>query len=184
MDYYIDIQVQPDAEMRANVLLNKVYTKLHKTLHSLKATDIGVSFPQYRIVLGNIIRIHGNKKRLEEFQTLTWLGGMVGYCKVSEVLPVPQKVVYRTISRKQASLSNAKLRRLQKRGKISSPEEVKQYKQVMFRNGLDNPYMELVSASTGKTYRRYFQFGELLSTPVFGDFDSFGLSKNATVPWF
>ncbi len=184
MNYYVDIQVQPDAEMRANVLMNTVYTKLHKTLHSLQVNDIGISFPQYKVTLGNILRIHGNKERLEKIQDLNWLGGMVGYCKVSEVLPVPQHVSYRTISRKQANLSKAKLRRLQKRGTLSSPEEVKGYKQAMFRNGLSNPYVELVSVSTGRTYRRYFEFGELLHMPMTGEFDFFGLSKHATVPWF
>ena len=147
MNYYVDIQVQPDAEMRVNVLLNMVYTELHKTLHSLKATDIGVSFPQYRVTLGKTLRIHGNKERLEEIQGLNWLGGMTGYCNVSEVLPVPQQVSYRTISRKQTNLSEAKLRRLQKRGTLSSPEEVKNYRQTMLRSGLDNPYVELASMS-------------------------------------
>ncbi len=43
MDYYIDIKIKPDAEMRENVLLNKVYSKLHKALFSLKSSDIGVT---------------------------------------------------------------------------------------------------------------------------------------------
>jgi len=42
MNYYTDIKINPDAEMRENVLLNKVYAKLHKALHTLKATDIGI----------------------------------------------------------------------------------------------------------------------------------------------
>ena len=82
MNYYVDIQVQPDAEMRVNVLLNMLYTKLHKTLHTLKASDIGVSFPQYRVTLGKTLRIHGNKERLEGIQGLNWLGGLTGYCRV------------------------------------------------------------------------------------------------------
>ncbi|MBL1320922.1 MAG: type I-F CRISPR-associated endoribonuclease Cas6/Csy4 [Methylophaga sp.] len=32
--------------------------------------------------------------------------------------------------------------------------------------------------------RRYIHFGEFLEQPVLGEFDSFGLSKTATVPWF
>jgi len=32
MNHHIDIKINPDAEMRENVLLNKVYTKFHKRL--------------------------------------------------------------------------------------------------------------------------------------------------------
>lgn len=54
----------------------------------------------------------------------------------------------------------------------------------MFSQGLDAPYLELQSASNGHRHRRYIEFGELLDAPVRGEFDSFGLSKTATVPWF
>jgi len=54
----------------------------------------------------------------------------------------------------------------------------------MFTQGLDNPYLELESGSNGHKHRRYIQFGELLDAPVKGEFDQFGLSKVATVPWF
>ncbi|MDC9727690.1 MAG: type I-F CRISPR-associated endoribonuclease Cas6/Csy4, partial [Candidatus Thioglobus sp.] len=56
MSYYLDVQIKPDAEMLENWLLNKVYTKLHKAIFDLNATDIGVSFPQVKVKLGCIIR--------------------------------------------------------------------------------------------------------------------------------
>ena len=80
-------------------------------------------------------------------------------------------------------MTEAKLRRLIKRGSIT-PESVKDYKVKMFEKGLDNPYLELDSTSSGHKHRRYIAFGELLSNPLKGDFDSFGLSKTATIPWF
>jgi len=43
MNNYIDILIKPDDEMRENVLLNKVYSKLHKALFTLKSTEIGIS---------------------------------------------------------------------------------------------------------------------------------------------
>ena len=63
MDHYIEITLIPDAEMRENVLMNKVYTKLHKRLFDLQSKDIGVSFPQYHLKLGLILRIHGTKTK-------------------------------------------------------------------------------------------------------------------------
>ena len=183
MDHYIDIQIKPDAEMRENVLLNKVYTKLHKALYSVKSTNIGISFPKYKVLLGDVIRIHGATANLLNLQESNWLGGLSGYCEITDIQAVPDNTQYRTVSRKQSNMTAAKLRRLIKRGSISA-EEAKQYKAKMFTKGLDNPYLELESSSNGHKHRRYIKFGELVDKPVFGDFDQFGLSKVATVPWF
>ncbi|MDQ7002765.1 MAG: type I-F CRISPR-associated endoribonuclease Cas6/Csy4 [Ghiorsea sp.] len=183
MNYYIDIQLKPDAEMRENVLLNKVYTKLHKALCSLKSTDIGVSFPKHRVKLGDVIRIYGNRDRLMALQAMNWLGGLIGYCGVSDISQVPAQVKFRTMSRKQSNMTESKLRRLVKRGSLA-PEEAKHYKAKMFTQGLDNPYLELESGSNGHKHRRYIQFGDILDDSVVGEFDQFGLSKVATVPWF
>lgn len=183
MDYYVDIKVKPDEEMRENVLLNKVYSKLHKALFTLKSTGIGVSFPQYKVMLGAIIRLHGTEAKLAELQSLDWLGGLKGYCAVSSLQAIPSDATYRVISRKQSTMTDAKLRRLIKRRSISQ-DELKQYKAKMFEKGLDNPYLEMQSVSNGHKHRRYLQFGESLSEPVTGEFDQFGLSKTATIPWF
>lgn len=183
MEYYLDIQVKPDAEMRENELLNKVYTKLHKRLCELQATDIGISFPQYKILLGPILRVHSTEKRLNELEVTALLGGMIGYCKMNPIQNIPDIVQYRTISRIQSNMTEAKLRRLIKRGSIAD-EKIKSYKTKMFQRGLENPYLELESASNGHKHRRYLQFGELVSEPIIGEFDQFGLSKSATVPWF
>jgi CRISPR-associated endonuclease Csy4 len=183
MNHYIDVLIKPDAEMRENVLLNKVYTKLHKAFSELKSNDIGVSFPQYKILLGYVIRIHGSEKNLQSLQQCNWLGGLIGYCDVSTIQTVPEQVQYRTVSRIQTNMSPAKLKRLLNRGTISE-ENIKQYKAKMFQKGLDNPYLELESTSNGQKHRRYIAFGDLVDQPSDGSFDHFGLSKTATIPWF
>lgn len=181
---YIDIKIKPDAEMRENVLLNKVYTKLHKALHDLKAIDIGVSFPEVNVKLGKVLRIQGSQSRLEELQDLNWLGGLIGYCDVSEIKEIPKVgVSYRTVSRVQSSMTQAKLRRLIKRNNLSD-EDIKAYKAKMFLQSLDLPYLELFSTTRNKLYRRYIQHGELKNSSTNGKFDQFGLSKNATIAWF
>ncbi len=108
---------------------------------------------------------------------------MKGYCDVSEIMLVPKNSKFRTASRKQTTMSQAKLRRIIKRESISK-EETKRYKEKMFSKKLNEPYLELLSLSNRKKYRRYIEFGELLDQPVYGKFDQFGLSKTATVPWF
>jgi CRISPR-associated endonuclease Csy4 len=183
MNNYMNIKLSPDTEMPLNRLLNSVYSKLHKALYDLNSNNIGISFPYYKVTLGNLLRVHGSASELEKIQHANWLGGMSGYCSISEILPVPGDAKFRTISRKQTTMSQSKLKRLLNRGSITE-DEVKSYKAKMFTKGLDNPYLELVSGSNGHKHRRYIEFGELLDQPVNGEFDQFGLSKTATVPWF
>jgi CRISPR-associated endonuclease Csy4 len=184
MNSYNNIQIKSDAEFPENVLLNITFTKLHKALHNCKQTSIGVSFPNYKVKLGDVIRLYGDEASLDALQQSNWLGGLAGYCEVGGILPVPEKVEgYRTISRVQQNMTNAKLNRLRKRGSISA-EEVKKYKARMFATGLDSPYLELQSSSTGEKYRIYITFGELHEQPATGEFNYFGLSKTATIPWF
>jgi len=183
MNNYIEIKINPDTEMRENVLLNKVYTKFHKRLCDLTSTDIGISFPEYQIKLGKTLRIHGTNQRLKEFQSDNWLGGLVGYCNISDILQIPDQVSYCTVSRIQTNMSPAKLRRLIKRNSIK-PDEVKRYKAKMFQQGIENAFLELESTSNGNKHRRYIGFGDLTNEATTGDFDQFGLSNHATVPWF
>lgn len=183
MNYYLDITLKPDAEMRENVLMNKVYAKLHKALCDFQAKDVGVSFPNWKVMLGTRIRLHSNRERLEQCASTNWLGGLVGYCEVSAINTVPDNAQYRVISRIQTTMSNAKLQRLIKRAGVTEVD-IKAYKAKMFACGLDNPYVELDSISNGYKHRRYIKFGDLQSNPQAGGFDQFGLSKHATVPWF
>ena len=183
MKYFIDIKLLPDDDIPIYFLRNKIYAKFHKILFTLNSTDIGISFPNYKVKLGNIIRLHGTENSLLNLQATNWLGGLSGYCDVSGIQAIPNEVVYRTISRKQSNMTEAKLRRLIKRGSISE-DETKEYKAKMFQQSLDNPYLELESRSNGHKHRRYIQFRALSSQVVEGEFDQFGLSKTATIPWF
>lgn len=183
MNHYIDVLLKPDAEMQESPLMNLVYTKFHKVLAKLETEQIGVSFPCYKIKLGRLLRLHGDKLDLHNLQGLNWLGGIAGYCEISDMKNVPAIVKYRTISRIRANMTKSKLERLKRRGSIT-PGEEKNYKAKMFSQGLDNPYLDLESGSTGQKHRRFIHFGPLLDQSVAGKFDSYGLSKVATVPWF
>jgi CRISPR-associated endonuclease Csy4 len=193
MNYYLDVQIKPDAKMQKSFLLNKTYTKLHKVIFDLKAEDIGISFPQVKIKLGCIIRIHSTKERLQELKDTNWIGRLSSYCKISDILSVPDKIKgYQTISRIRQAMTEAKLKQRveyqKKQGVLSTEKEVKeyirQYKTKMFETSLTNPYLELQSTSTGNKYRLYIAFGELQKQSVEGEFNHFGLSKIATIPIF
>lgn len=183
MDSYIDVRLTPDAEMREAELSSKVFTKFHKALATLGTNQIGISFPLVNYKLGQLFRIHSERDLLSELQSLNWLGPLSGYCQISEITPIPQQVKYRAVSAKRSNLSNSKLRRLVARGSIDKDGE-KRYKIKMLSQGFDNPYLDLFSSSTGQVHRKFFEFSEIKHEAVQGAFDSYGLSKGATVPWF
>ncbi len=183
MTHYIDIRLYPNKEIRENVLLNQIYSAFHKRLYDIKSNSIGVSFPEYHLKLGRLFRIHGTKEDLEKLQSKEWLGNNAQFCKVSSIELIPKDVKYRTVSRIQQNMTEAKLRRLIKRGSISE-EDVKKYRIKMLQGGLDNPYVELISMSNGQRHRRFIEFGDLIDNEIKGEFDLFGLSKKATIPWF
>jgi CRISPR-associated endonuclease Csy4 len=183
MNYYIEITLVPDSEMPLNRLFNVMYTKLHKALCDLHSTNIGVSFPKYQINSGNVLRIHGEALMLSNLQGLNWIGGMRGYCTISDITPIPTGTKFRTVSRIQPTMSPAKMRRLVKRGSLKQ-EEAKDYKSRMFASGLNNPYLELISSSNGNKHRRYIKFGTVQDMATEGGFDQFGLSNRSTIPWF
>jgi CRISPR-associated endonuclease Csy4 len=183
MDSYLNITVLPDEEMNENELLNKAYSKLHKALFDLQANNIGVSFPEFKCKPGRVLRIHSNATRLQQLQQLNWLGGLLGYCKVSDIQKVPSKVEYRVISRIQPTMTMSKLNRLIKRGSLTQ-DKVASYKTKMLSKRLENPFIELISNSGGQLYSRYIEVGHPKNDPVEGEFDYFGLSKTATIPWF
>lgn len=183
MEHYIDISIFPNSEFSETVLMNALYSKFHKALWALHSTSIGVSFPKYHTILGSILRIHGEKKTLQQLHDLDWQGNMSDYCMVSAILSVPVYTKFRTVSRIQPTMHQSKLRRLIKRGSI--PEnEISQYEEKMLSRYVDHPYVELRSGSNGHRHRRYIALGQLLEQPIPGEFDQFGLSKTATVPWF
>jgi CRISPR-associated endonuclease Csy4 len=195
MTHYIDIKLHPKKEIRENVLLNQLYTAFHKRLYELKEKNIALSFPEYRLKLGRLFRVHGSKEALEKLQAKEWLGKYANYCKVSKIESIPQKVQYRTIYRIQQNMTEAKLRRLIKRAKEGkggfNEEDIKKYRIKMLQGGLDNPYVELMSESGKKKngakerlHRRFIAFGELQESETKGEFDLFGLSKVSTIPWF
>jgi len=188
MNHYIDIKLMPKKEIRENVLLNQVYTSFHKRLYDLKSNSIGVSFPEYRLKLGRLFRIHGSKEALEKLQAKEWLGSYAKFCKVSDIKATPDEVKYRTVYRVQQNMTEAKLRRLIKRAKEGkgnfNEDDVKKYRIKMLQGGLENPYVELRSMSNSQMHRRFMKFGELQDTEVKGKFDLFGLSKVSTISWF
>ena len=185
MTHYITIQIIASKELKENRVLNALMGQLHKSLAQLKSTDVGISFPLMRITPGTILRIHGTPQRLQELPLKEWVSGLPDNCKISEIQEVPADVEHCMFSRKQRNMSASKLRRLIKRGTIS-PEDINTYREKMFDTFLDFnlPFIELDSTSNGNHYIMHIKKSETFPTAKIGQFNSFGLSRIATVPMF
>lgn len=183
MDHYIDILIKPATELTQSQLMSLLYNKFHNALVQINMKKIGVSFPQCQIKPGCVFRIHGDMISLNKLQDSNWLDGIAQYFQINDLKLVPAAVEYRTISRFRTNMSKSKLARLKRRGTINADEE-KVYKAKMFAQGLTNPYFDLESGSTGQRFRLFIQMSQLREEHSVGDFDTYGLSKVATIPWF
>ena len=183
MNHYFEIKLIPDSEMPEAELVSKVYTKFHKLLCDLQTNQVGISFPEVSYKLGTLFRVHASIDVLQKIQNIDWLGGLKGYCQLSEIALVPETAQYRTISALRNKHNNARLRRMVTRGNVNE-EAIHNYKRKMLGSWLEQPFIDLKSTSTGQTYRKFFLFGDITKKSKEGEFDLFGLSKTATIPFF
>jgi len=189
MDHYVDIQLLPDPEFLETMLMNELFSKLHRALGKHGQGKIGVSFPEHFKTpdhvktLGSQIRLHGGKEVLEEFMQTRWITGMTDYCRVSDVRPVPPQTSFCTVRRVQAKSAYNKRKRSVAKGWLDESEARKHIPDSQQRM-LDLPYAQLRSSSNGNMMRVYIEHGEPVRQPVVGSFSAYGLSSTATVPWF
>ena len=140
--------------------------------------------------LGNIIRLHGTGENLEVLRETIDLSVLSDYCDASRIKIVPEQVKgYQNYSRKRQVKNNAKLKRLIKRRQIRgeqtiNEENIKSYKANLYKQGLEYPFIELISVSTKQRYRIFIEPSKINRTPTEGVFNQFGLSPTATVPIF
>lgn len=187
MDQYLDIRVLPDPEFDRNVLLGALVSKLHRGLVAINADDIGISFPKQSEKprgLGDRLRIHASRQRLSELMENDWLHGMKDHIHISEISDVPKDAIYRIVSRRQYKTSADRLRRRRMKRKHESWEEAVDKIPDCVERKVKTPFIVVRSASTGNAFSLFIEHGDLLPEPREGKFSSYGLSQDATIPWF
>jgi CRISPR-associated endonuclease Csy4 len=188
-DHYIDIQLRTDPEIPPHQVMAELYGRLHLRLAAMRSTDIGVSFPGYRrspAQLGSVLRVIGSASALSNLlgSNGAWLGAVGELVQIQAVQPVPATARYRTLRRVQAKSSPARLRRRQmKRHGLSETEALTQVPDSAAEY-LTLPFIQLRSASTGQNFRLFLALGEEQEDSRSGQFNSYGLSPNNTLPWF
>jgi CRISPR-associated endonuclease Csy4 len=184
MNNYIDITLLPDPEFEQNMLMSALYSKLHKGLVTLGNGEVGISFPKINRDLGEKIRLHSNQQQLNKLMAQNWQKGLNDFTDISLIKEIPENCQYRTINRSQSKSNIERLyRRSIKKGWLDEKEAEKkkcQYKDKF----LTLPFVRLKSSSSQQYFRLFIQQGELQEKPNEGKFSSYGLSPEATIPWF
>ena len=184
MDHYLDIQVEPDIEITAPALMNNLFAKFHRAMAQTCNGLIAVSFPKHGHVLGDVLRLHGQKHALEQLMAQTWLKGLRDYTHVGAILPVPQEVKgYRTVSRVQKKSPQNLRRRSVAKGWLTAEEALHSIPDSN-QPQLTLPYLQLQSQSNKNVMRIYVKHSDITHLAVDGEYSSYGLSHQATIPWF
>lgn len=185
--HFIDITLLPDPEFSHAHLLGALHAKLHRALVHLRADNIGLSFPRHSRhprSLGNVMRLHGSEPALAALMAQNWLTGMRDHITLAPPAAVPQQVQHRVVQRRQFKTSVERLRRRRMRRKGETAEQASLSIPDTVERQPDLPYVHLRSASTSQSFCLFIDHGPLLAEPVDGSFNSYGLSGQASVPWF
>lgn len=189
LSHYIDLHLRPDPETTPTHLLAALYTRLHRALAAAQSTTvapgIAVGFPGYNgRTLGECLRLYGSENALQPWAAGAWLGSLRDHVRGTAPLPVPAHAAHRTLRRVQVKSSPERLRRrLMKRHQLSE-EQARQRIPDSAGRMTDLPYVQLASASTAQPFKLFLALGPTQPQAQTGDFNTYGLSATATVPWF
>lgn len=146
-----------------------------------------MGFPGYdsrRRTLGECLRLYGDEAALQPWAAGAWLGSLRDHVRSTAPLPVPAAAAHRTLRRIQVKSSPERLRRrLMKRHQFTEEQARQRIPDSMGRM-TDLPYVQLASTSTAQQFKLFLALGPAQSQPQAGDFNTYGLSATATVPWF
>lgn len=187
MDHHVDIDVQSAPELPAHQLMGALYTRLHRALVAQNSTRIGVSFPGFGLKvphLGTRLRLHGDLAALSALLASDWLAGMRDHVTLTQPTRVPETAKHCIVRRVQVKSSPERLRRrLMRRHDIDAQEAHQRIPDEAARLA-ELPFVQLRSTSTGQTFRLFIEHGSTQPNAIAGDFNAYGLSQAATIPWF
>lgn len=187
MDAYIELQLLPDPEFPATLLMNALFAKLHRALVGNGEGRIGISFPDLEpkgAGLGKRLRLHGLTADLERLMAGNWLQGMRDHLACNPISKVPGNAQQRIVRRVQAKSSpERERRRLVRRKGISQASAIESIPDSAAER-LILPYVLLSSQSTGQQFRLFIEHLPVQKEASPGNFSAYGLSSNASIPWF
>ncbi len=205
MKNYVEITLLPNADIALYFLWQKVYQQIHIGFASIKKEDdtipIGVSFPGYdseKNHLGNKLRLFAeNKEKLQVLDIHKCLNRLLDYVHISSIKEVPANIEsFALFKRQQVKSSITRLaRRKAKRHGIDfetalaslSEFEEKQTKAPFIQMESLSTENKTISDDAADNVRhkfRLFIVKHSFDQSQQGTFNCYGLSQQATVPWF
>ena len=187
MDHYLDIEILPDPEFTPPLLMSVLYGKFHRALVSGRHGDLGASFPEHsqaRQRVGKVLRLHGDSGTLDTFMSGGWLRGMADHVVVGGIQKVPANAQHRVVRRVQGKTNVERLRRRYAKRHDLSLEQSREVIPNAAESRIKLPFIMLRSLSTDRKFPLFIEHMPAQNSPVPGKFNTYGLSKTATVPWF
>jgi len=194
MNYYVDIKLFTDTEITLGFVWKKLYAQIHLALVEVRdennLVSVGLSFPKYKeskFPLGNELRIFSHsKEKLEKLDLNCWLERLLDYVSISEIQEVPTDInEYVSFGRKQFKVNAERLARRQaKRKGISFEEALKNYENFdEEKKKTKLPFVNIKSLSSDREMKIFIHKTKKEESKQ-GMFSTYGLSNEATVPWF
>ena len=195
MNVYQDITLLPDPETDLYFLWQKVYQQVHLALVEVKDEQdqvaIGLSWPNYRYSkaskhLGNKLRVFAEStEQLSALNLDQWLSRLLDYVHITQARQTPQEIEgHVCFSRLNSKSSKETLaRRKAKRENMPYETALEKLATVEIARP-DQPFVALTSLSGGQRFPLFIKQGAIRSEPHAGGFNTYGLSKQTTVPWF
>lgn len=193
MKHYIEITLLPDAEVGLGFIWQKVYQQIHLALVEIKdaneKVNVGVSFPKYggkTFPLGDTIRLFGNTPDdLKAVRLDQWFSRLSDYVSMTGVKEVPQHIkTYVCFRRKQPKMDFMK--RVEKQAKrhcVSIETALEHFRNYDKEHQLTLPFVQVYSQTWKQNFPLFIEKNSA-SSHMTGQFDTYGLSKEATLPWF
>lgn len=196
MQHYLDITLLPDDGIGHYFLWGKLYQQLHLALvehNQSKDGDIGISFPQYSIQppnLGLKFRLFApTESELVMLNIAKWLSRFADYCHISSIKTVPEHTQFVLFSRKHCQTNPERLARRRAKRKSETFEQAMQHFAGFKDDSSTLPFIAMESLSSADTSGSANKFRLIIEQKILpehqpGNFNCYGLSKGATVPWF
>ena len=186
--HYLDIHLRPDPEVAPHHLMGSIYGRLHHALVQLDRQDIGVSFPEHddcKPSLGSNLRLHGPDLSLQSLVESGWLHALHDHVRIDAIAPIPVDSKHRVVNRVQTKSNVDRLRRRAMKRHGLSQDEANSRIPASVEVYLRLPFVTIGSRSTGQpSFPLFIRHGPLLEQASQGTFSSYGLSHQATIPWF
>lgn len=196
MKYYLDITLLPNDDVGHYFLWGKLYQQLHLALvehNQSKDGAMGISFPHYSTKppqLGLKLRLFApNESELARLNIAKWLSRFSDYCHISSIKEVPEHTQFALFSRKHCQTNPERLARRRAKRKGETFEQAMQHFAGFKDDSSTLPFITMESLSSDSADGNSNRFRLIIEQKILpehqpGNFNCYGLSKGATVPWF